>query len=109
MPSGKFAQAIWFKGQDGAYVSDIPMSKYNYLNVISNKFTSGAVTLSVVGTTIGYGFSPPHVSFNPDGTDKTFKFNNHNPADMFAIQYSSATSEPYFRTYIYGLYVTSDW
>ena len=109
MPSGKFAQGIWFKGQEGSYISDIPMSKYNYLKVIADKFTTGTVTLSIAGTTAGLAYSEPFASFNPDGTDKTFKFNNNDHADMFSIRYASTTSEQYFRTYIYGLYVTSDW
>lgn len=103
---------IWFKGTYGAYISDIPMKKYNHITVHSGMLAQGqaSVTLSVRGTTTGgYGIGGPIASLPTNSTVETKTFEYESSTDMFCIKYDCSVDPVFYRTFIRGVYITSDW
>ena len=103
---------IWFKGTYGAYISDIPMKKYNHITVHSGMLAQGqaSVTLSVRGTTTGgYGVGGPIASLPTNSTVETKTFEYESSTDMFCIKYDCSVDPVFYRTFIRGVYITSDW
>lgn len=103
---------IWFKGTYGAYVSDIKMNRYNHLTVQSGMLDRGgaSVELSIRGSQSGgYVVGSVLATLPTDLSVTTVTFENPDPRDMFCIKYDSSLNAPYYRTFVRGVYITSDW
>ena len=103
---------IWFKGTYGAYISDIKMNRYNHFTVQSGMLNRGgaSVELSVRGSqTGGYGVGAVLATLPINLSVTTVNFENLDPRDMFCIKYDSSLNAPYYRTFVRGVYITSDW
>jgi hypothetical protein len=111
MTIGTALSALWFKGNYGAYVSNVVMRKYNNLIVHAGTVQTGnAPLITVRGTsTGGYGLGESLATIPIGGSVYNVKFINSASADFFCIKYDSATKTDYYRSYVRGLYVTSDW
>ena len=109
---GQSISGIWFKGTYGAYVSDIIMGKYNHLTVHSGMLNQGraSVELGVRGSQAGgYGVGSVLATLPTDLSVKTVNFENPDPRDMLCIKYDSSLNAPHYRTFVRGVYITSDW
>lgn len=103
-------KALWFKGTYGAYVSDIPMRKYNYMRVHAGTLQLGLLPIITIrgSSTGGYGLGVVLATIPTIDNVETVKFENQDESDLFCIKYDS-TGTTYYRTYIRGVYVTSNW
>lgn len=104
--------AIWFKGSFGAYVSDINMKQYNSMTVQSGMLAKGAadVIIAVRGSSEGgYGLGSTLATLPNNESIGTVTFENSSKTDVFCIKYDSSVSPTNYRTFVRGVYITSDW
>lgn len=108
--TGAAVGGIWFKGAGSAFCSDIKMRKYNRVAVISGKLGGITTYLNIVesfnggynlGTTLG------EILTNGGVTDLSFETSTG--GNLFCIKYDSTTNVEFYRTYVRGVYITSDW
>ena len=112
MAVGQAISGVWFKGNRGAYISDIAMGLYNHITVQSGMLARGGalVELSIRGSANGgYGIGNVLASLPIDLEVATVSFENLDPRDMFCIKYDCSVNPLYYRTFVRGVYITSDW
>ncbi|AYP68982.1 hypothetical protein [Acinetobacter phage vB_AbaM_IME284] len=110
--TGQAIAGIWFKHSFGAYISDITMKKYNYMSVQSGMLSKGSadVILSIRGSSDGgYSLSPTLASLPNNLSVANVSFEVQSKVDAFCIKYDCSVDPQYYRTFVRGVYVTSNW
>lgn len=109
---GQAVSGIWFKHTYGAFISDIKMKRKNHFTVQSGMLAKGDadVILTVRGSSVGgYGLGSALATLPKDGSVATVVFDNIGINDSFCIKYDCSVDPQFYRTYVRGVYVTSDW
>ena len=110
--TGQAISGVWFKHTFGAYISDIKMKKKNHFTAQSGMLNKGFadVILSVRGSSPGgYGLGSALATLPNDLSVSVVTFDNSSVADAFCIKYDSSADPQFYRTFVRGVYVTSDW
>lgn len=109
---GQAISGVWFKHTFGAYISEILMKKYNNFTVQSGMLQKGAsdVILSVRGSSVGgYDLTAPLATLPNDTSVSNVRFTNSGKNDTFCIKYDCSVDPQFYRTFVRGVYITSDW
>lgn len=110
--TGQAIAGIWFKGNFGAYISDILMKKYNYMTAQSGMLSIGGATviIGIRGSADGgYRLSSQLATLPSNESVASISFENSDPNSAFCIKYDSTVSPTNYRTFVRGVYITSDW
>lgn len=110
--TGQAISGIWFKHTFGAFISDIKMKKKNHFTVQSGMLAKGSadVILAVRGSSVGgYGLGSVLASLPDNLSISAVTFDNNSTTDTFCIKYDSSADPQFYRTFVRGVYVTSDW
>ena len=110
--TGQAISGIWFKHTFGAYMSDIKMKKKNHFTVQSGMLEKGAadVILSVRGSSGGgYNLGSVLAELPKSGEVATVVFDNNGINDTFCIKYDCSVDPQFYRTFVRGVFITSDW